>query len=258
MMLPGPILLSLEFVPADLRLRIFKGALSEVPSTTPPDQAFVRGILRGIEQCIRAVALGVASYDQPFGPRPLAYSDGPDALHGKIRCQPAAFGVAHHDLLPHSLGMVGQGAHLVRCLPAPAPHTTRLLCPNQLEIGCPARRGRRRRATRTAACSLWPVSPSSSPRRSWLQTCAPLECPAPCASEQRPAQTTLGARTVRHPPSPTTRRWHRSSRCPPDTHPPCPSGRYTGARPPRCACPPSHPHSRPISACCLGPRRGSP
>src|SRR6266851_4555496 len=117
MMLPGPILLSLEFVPADLRLRIFKGALSEVPSTTPPDQAFVRGILRGIEQCIRAVALGGASYHQPFGPRPLAYSDGPDALHGTVRGQPAAFSVAHHDLLPHGLGVAGQGAHLVRSLP---------------------------------------------------------------------------------------------------------------------------------------------
>src|SRR5215831_14313160 len=118
MMLPGPILLGLECVPADLRLRIFKGALSEVPSTTPRNQAFVGGILRGIEQGIRAVTLGVASYDQPFGPRPCASSDGPDALHGKIRCQPAAFGVAHHDLLPHSLGMADQGTHLVRSLPA--------------------------------------------------------------------------------------------------------------------------------------------
>ena len=36
MMLPGPILLSLEFVPADLCLRIFTSALSEVPSTTNP------------------------------------------------------------------------------------------------------------------------------------------------------------------------------------------------------------------------------
>src|SRR4029453_10372303 len=67
---------------------------------------------------IRAVALGVASYDQPFGPRPCASSHGPDTLQGKIRCQPAAFGVTHHDLLPHSLGIVGQGAHLVRSLPA--------------------------------------------------------------------------------------------------------------------------------------------
>ena len=44
MMLPGPILLRLECVPADLRLRIFKGALSKVPSTTPHDQAFVRAL----------------------------------------------------------------------------------------------------------------------------------------------------------------------------------------------------------------------
>ena len=104
-MLPRPVFLGLEFVPADLRLRIFKGAFDEVPSTTPRDQAFVRGILRGIEQRIRAVARGVASYHQPFGPRPLAYSDGPDALHGKVRGQPAAFSVAHHDLRPHGLGI---------------------------------------------------------------------------------------------------------------------------------------------------------
>ena len=77
----------------------------------------MRGILRGIEQRIRAVARGVASYHQPFGPRPLAYSDGPDALHGKVRGQPAAFSVAHHDLRPHGLGIAGQGAHLVRFLP---------------------------------------------------------------------------------------------------------------------------------------------
>src|SRR4029434_7372785 len=114
--LPAAIALPREVSPAYLRLRIFKGALSEVSSTTPHDQTFVRGILRGIEQCIRAVALGVASYDQPFGPWPFAHSNGPDALHGKIRCQPTAFGVAHHDLLPHSLGMAGQGAHLVRSL----------------------------------------------------------------------------------------------------------------------------------------------
>src|SRR5712664_2964924 len=134
MMLPCLILLGLEFVPADLRLGIFTGARSDVPSTTPPDQAFVRGILRGIEPGIRAVALGVASYDQPCGPRPLAYRDGPDALHGKIRGQWAAFSVTHHDLLPHSRGMAGQGAHLVRSLPAqhaqararPSPRTSLL------------------------------------------------------------------------------------------------------------------------------------
>src|SRR5215510_8946397 len=149
-------------------------------------------------------------------------------------------------------------SHRLACPPAPALPTTRLPCPHRPEIGCPARRGRRRRAAQTAACSLWPVSPSSSPRRSWSQTCAPLESPTPCASGQSLAQTTLGARTVRHPPSPTAPQshWHSSGRCPPDTHPPCPSGRYTGARLPRCACLPSHPHSRPKSACCLEPRRG--
>ena len=118
MMLPCPILLGLACVPAARRLRLFKGTLSEVSSTTPRDQTFVRGILRGMEQGRRAVALGVASYDQPCGPRPLASSDGPDALHGPIRCQPAACGVAPHDLLPPSLGMAGQGAHRVRSLPA--------------------------------------------------------------------------------------------------------------------------------------------
>src|SRR4029453_19263634 len=88
------------------------------------------------------------------------------------------------------------------CPPAPALHTTRLPCPNRPEIDCPARRGRRRRAARTAVYVLWLVSPSSSPTRSWSQTCAPLECPTPCASGQSLAQTTLGARTVRHPPRP--------------------------------------------------------
>src|SRR5262245_13821776 len=144
MMLPCPILLGLEFVPADLRLRIFKGTLSEVPVTTPRDQTFVRGILRGIEQGIRAVARGVASYDHPFGPRPLAYRDGPDALHGKIRGQLAAFSVAHHDLLPHSLGIVGQSAHLVgsvlaqhaqaRARPSPLPSLLWYTHPRLAEI----------------------------------------------------------------------------------------------------------------------------
>src|SRR4029453_11028989 len=36
-MLPGSILLGLEFVPADLRLRILKGALGEVAAATPRD-----------------------------------------------------------------------------------------------------------------------------------------------------------------------------------------------------------------------------
>src|SRR5712691_10961238 len=95
---------------------IFKGALDEVSSTTPRDQAGGRGVLRSVEQRIRAVALGFASYHQPFDPRPLACGDGPDTPHGKGLCQSTAFGGAHHDLLPHGLGMAGQGTYLVRSL----------------------------------------------------------------------------------------------------------------------------------------------
>src|SRR5213593_4356962 len=118
MMLPCPILLSLEFVPADLCLRIFKSALSEVPSTTPRDQVFVRGILRGIEQCIRAVALTIASYHHPFGAWSLACCHSPDAPHREVCYQQPTFRVAHLYLLPRRLRMLHQGAHLVRSLPA--------------------------------------------------------------------------------------------------------------------------------------------
>ena len=40
MMLPGPILLGLEFVPANLGLRIFKGALGEIALAAPRNQVW--------------------------------------------------------------------------------------------------------------------------------------------------------------------------------------------------------------------------
>lgn len=83
-MLPCPLFLGLAFVPADLCLRIFKGALDEVSATTPRDQAFVRGVLWGVEQRLRAVALGFAPHAQPCDPWPFACGDGPNALHSTI------------------------------------------------------------------------------------------------------------------------------------------------------------------------------
>src|SRR5215813_4943818 len=60
MMLPGPILLGLEFVPANLRLGILKGALGEGAAATPRDQTGLGGVRRGIEQRIRAVTIAIA------------------------------------------------------------------------------------------------------------------------------------------------------------------------------------------------------
>src|SRR4029453_11287517 len=112
-MLPGPILLGLEFVPTDLRLRIFKGALGEVAAATPRDQPCLGGVCRCIEQRIRAVAIAMASYHQPFGAWSLAYCHGPDTAYRAVGYQPPTFRLAHLDLLPRRLRMLRQGAYLM-------------------------------------------------------------------------------------------------------------------------------------------------
>ena len=61
MMLPGPILLSLEFVPANLRLRILKGALGAVALAAPRNQVRRWGGRWDIEQRIRTVAVAVVT-----------------------------------------------------------------------------------------------------------------------------------------------------------------------------------------------------
>src|SRR5215510_3531867 len=113
MVLPRPILLSLELVPADLRLRLLEGALGEGAAAAPCDQACGRGVLRALEQGIRAGAIAVASDHQPLGPRLLARRHGPHAPHGKVRGQPPAFRVAYLDLLPRGPWTARQGAELV-------------------------------------------------------------------------------------------------------------------------------------------------
>src|SRR6266516_6184688 len=115
-MLPRPILLGLEFVPADLRLGILKRALGEVAAATPRDQACLWGVRRGIEQRIREVALTIASYHQPFGAWSLARCNGPDAPHREGCYQPPTFRVAHLYLLPRCLRMLRRGAHLMGVL----------------------------------------------------------------------------------------------------------------------------------------------
>src|SRR5215813_10190755 len=115
-MLPGPIFLGLECVPADLRFRILKGALGEVAAATPRDQTGLRGVRRGIEQRIRAVALSITPYHQPFGAWSLVCGHGPDAPHRKVCGQPSTFREAHLHLLPHRLRMLGQGAYLLGAL----------------------------------------------------------------------------------------------------------------------------------------------
>src|SRR4029453_13131457 len=115
-MLPGSILLGLEFIPADLRLRILKGALGEGAAATPRDQACLWGVRRGIEQRIRAITLTIASYHQPFAAGSLACGHGPDALHREVCSQPPTFRVAHLSLLPRRLRMLRQGAHLMGVL----------------------------------------------------------------------------------------------------------------------------------------------
>ena len=90
-MLPGPIFLGLEFVPADLRLGILKGALGEVAAATPRDQTGLRGVRRGVEQRLRAVTLTMTPSHQPFGAGSLACGHGPNALHREVCGQPPAF-----------------------------------------------------------------------------------------------------------------------------------------------------------------------
>src|SRR6185295_15157548 len=112
-MLPGPIFLGLEFVPANLRLGILKGALGKVTAATPRDQTGLRGVRRGIEPRIRAVTLTITPYHQPFGAWSLACGHGPDALHREVGAQPSTFREAHLHPLPHRLRMLGQGADLL-------------------------------------------------------------------------------------------------------------------------------------------------
>src|SRR5215813_861540 len=80
-MLPSPIFLGLEFVPAALRLGILTGTLGEGAAATPRDQPGLRGVRRGMEQRMRAVALTITPYHQPFGAGSLACGHGPDAAH---------------------------------------------------------------------------------------------------------------------------------------------------------------------------------
>src|SRR5205823_14176363 len=107
-MLPRPILLGLEFVPADLRLGILKSALGEVAAATPRDQPCLWGVRRGIEQRIRAVAIAIASYHQPFDAGSLACCHHPDAPHREVCSQPPTFRVPHLYLLPRPLPMLRQ------------------------------------------------------------------------------------------------------------------------------------------------------
>src|SRR5499427_3110199 len=115
-MLPGPIFLGLEFVPADFRLGVLKGALGKVAAATPHDETGLGGVRRGIEQCIRAVALTIASYHQPFGAGSLACGHSPDALHREVCSQPPTFRQAHLHPLSYRLRMLGQGAYLLGSL----------------------------------------------------------------------------------------------------------------------------------------------
>ena len=114
MMLPGPILLGLEFVPANLGLRILKGALGEVALAAPRHQVWRWGVRGGIEQRIRTVPLGIASDHQPFYAWPLAFGDGPDLPEGNIGFQAPTFRLPHVDMVPQGGGTAGQGAHLLR------------------------------------------------------------------------------------------------------------------------------------------------
>src|SRR5690349_9098652 len=122
-MLPGPIFLGLEFVPADLRLGILKGALGEVAAATPRNQTGRGGVRWGIEQRIRAVALTIAPYYQPFGTWSLARGHGPDAPHHEVCGQPATFREAHLYPLPPRLRMLGQGAYHLGALTTQHPES---------------------------------------------------------------------------------------------------------------------------------------
>src|SRR4029450_12140893 len=110
---PGPTLRALESAPADLRLGLLKGALGEGATATPRDQPGLRGVRRGIEQPIRAVALTITPYHQPFGACSLACGHGPNALHRDVCCQPPAFREAYLHPLPCGLRVLGQGAPLM-------------------------------------------------------------------------------------------------------------------------------------------------
>jgi len=152
--LPGPILLGLEFVPTDLRLRILKGALGDVAAATPRDQPCLRGVRRSLAQRLRAVASALASYHHPCGAWSLACGPSPDERHREVCCQPPTFRVAHLYLLPHRLRMLRQGAPLMGVLttqhlqPQARPASPALLggnahtrlAPREVGVGWPLRR----------------------------------------------------------------------------------------------------------------------
>jgi hypothetical protein len=104
MLLPGPILLGLEFVPAHLGLRIRKGALGAGALAAPRQQVWRWGVRQGIAQRRRTVARGVASDHPPVCARHLAFRDRPDLPEGTVRCQPPACRLPHGPMLPRGEG----------------------------------------------------------------------------------------------------------------------------------------------------------
>ena len=111
MVLPSPILLGLELVPAQLRLGIFNGPLAEIAMATPMDEALWRGIQRGIEEGIGAITTAVPPDHQPLDPGLLALGYRPHWCHGELLLQQPPFGMTYLNLMPLGPGTLGQGSH---------------------------------------------------------------------------------------------------------------------------------------------------